>query len=534
MNDQIQLLRRQARMVWPYRWVAIVVAGVVATCGWFWAFYLPDEYEVEAKIFVDTRSMLRPLLRGLAVDSDTLVSSANLMKRTLLTRPNLTDVARKVDLDLKAKSDEELDDIVTDLSERVSLSGTDKDNIYQIVYVDSDPQMAKRVVDEILNSFLETALGSSRKDTATTQKFLDEQIAEYEKRLLEAEQRLKEFKQRNVGVMPGEGQNYFSQLQVARQRFDEASLSLKETQNKMAELQRQVEGEEPVFGIMGDRYVSTTSSSSQYDSRIAGLNTQLDQLLLKFTDKHPDVYLMRETIAELEKKRDEEREQMAQQMAESGAGGPISASASPVYQELRIALTGLQAEAAALQTRTQAYQAEVEELEKRVDIIPEIEAEVQRLDRDYGMNKDQYQELLKRRESARLSEEVDQTADDVKLKVIEPPRVPLTPIGPNRILYASVALGVSLAAGGGFAFLLAQINPRFNSSDELKEFAKLPVIGSVSLVSGRRYRTERRMELAVYAMVLLGLFGMYGGLVALETLRFDLHSHVVAMVETVL
>jgi polysaccharide chain length determinant protein (PEP-CTERM system associated) len=531
MNEQIQLARRYVRMVWPYRWAALTLSAVVCIVGWLWVLYLPNLYQVDAKIFVDTRSMLRPLLKGLAVENDSLASSANLMKRTLVTRPNLENVARKTDLDLNAKTDADFDKVVTQLAEKIVLTGTSQDNIYEIAYEDSDREKAKRIVDELLNTFLETALGSNRKDTAVTQKFLDEQIAEYEKRLLDAEQRLKEFKQRNVGHMPDEGGSYFKQLQAAKQALKAAELELQEAQNRSATLRRQLEGEEPVLGIMGDQQTFDAPLSSQYDGRIARLEEQLDQLMLLYTDKHPDVTGLREQLAVLQQRREEELSALAAAQPEPMMDGAVDPEQGSVYQEIKLAMAQADAEVAALAARAGAYRAEVEELERSVDTIPEIEAELKRLDRDYGLNKQQYDELLKRREAARLSEEVDQQADDIKLKVIEPPRIPLIPVGPNRIQLMSIVLVMALGAGGGLAFLLSQINPRFYSSDELKEITQLPIIGTVSLVFSERQRTERRMEMAVFALVLLGLFSLYGGLVTLEAMQVDLNGRLTGLIE---
>lgn len=533
MNEQIQLARRYVRMVWPYRWAALGLATVIAVSGWIHALLIPNVYEVNAKIFVDTRSMLRPLLKGLAIDTNTLSSSAELMKRTMLTRPNLEEVARKTDLDLAAKTDKEFDSIVTALAERIKLSGTTRDNIYEIAFEDTDAEQAKRVVDEILNTFLESALGSNRKDTAVTQKFLDEQINEYEKRLLEAEQRLKEFKQRNVGRMPGEGSSYFQQLQEARAVLKIAQLELQEAQFRSSTLRRQLEGEEPVLGIMGDQQAYDMPLTSQYDGRIAKLEEQLDQLMLHYTEKHPDVIGIQEQMALLERRRDEEIQMLAEQAQDFTTAGPVDAGESSVYQEIKLAMAQADAEVAALKARVDAYGKQVEELEQSVDTIPEIEAELKRLDRDYGLNKRQYDELIKRRESARLSQEADQQADDIKLKVIEPPRVPLIPVGPNRVQLMSLVLAGALGAGAALAFLLSQINPRFYSSEELKEFTQLPVIGTVSLVFSQRQRTERRMELAVFAIVLLGLLSVYGGLVTLESLQFDLNGRLQSLMERV-
>ena len=532
MNEQIQLARRYVRMVWPYRWAALALSTAICLTGWFSALYQPNVFEVKAKIFVDTRSMLRPLLKGLAVDSESLASSASLMKRTLMTRPNLEEVARKADLDLKSKGEQEFDRVVTRLAEKIKLEGTSQDNIYEIAFSDTNPQQAKRVVDELLNSFLESALGSNRKDTAVTQKFLDEQISEYEKRLLAAEQRLKEFKQKNVGHMPGEGSSYFKNLEDMRGNLQRAELELQEAQNRSSTLRHQLEGEEPVIGIVGDTQALLTPMSSQYDARITRLEEQLDQLLLQFTDKHPDVTAIRQQLEELQSRRDQELKTLAEQAASDGPSmGPIGGGESAVFQEIKLAMAEADAEVAGLGARVNAYRRQITDLERAVDTIPEIEAELKRLDRDYGLNKQQYDELLKRRESARLSQEVDQQADDVKLKVIDPPRVPILPIGPNRIQMMSLVLIAALGAGVGLAFLLSQINPRFYSSEELKELTELPILGTVSLVFSERQRTERRMEMAVFSIVMMGLIAIYGGLVTLEALHFNLNSRITAMLE---
>ncbi|MGR8920793.1 MAG: hypothetical protein ACU85V_14355, partial [Gammaproteobacteria bacterium] len=227
-------------------------------------------------------------------------------------------------------------------------------------------------------------------------------------------------------------------------------------------------------------------------------------------------------------------EELQAELAERGPMVTPELAESPVYREMRMGLARAEGEVAALRTRVAAYEERLETLKKAVDTIPEIEAELKRLDRDYGLNRSQYMELLKRRESARLSEEVDEQADDTKLKVIEPPRIPLTPIGPDRVRFLSMALGAALAIGGGLAFLLAQLNPRFNASDELKEFTQLPIIGVVSLVSSRRQRTERRMELAVFGAMFMALVSMYGGLVFLELGEYDLHGRVSSVMERVL
>lgn len=526
MNEQIQQLRAFVRTVWPYRWAALVMAGLVCAAGWAYVYWLPNQYDVTAKIFVDTRSMLRPLLKGIAVDNQLLQDSALLMRQTLLTRPNLEEVARHTDMDLKAQTPEEFDMLVIRLAETLKVTGTSKDNIYELTYEDDDPKLAKRVVDELLNTFMESTLGDTRKETAVTQKFLDQQISEYERKLIDAEERLKEFKRKNMAVMPGTDDDYFSRMKQAEENLNRARLELNEATQRRDELARQISGEEPVFGMVDTATPATSPALSQIDSRLEKLRQKLDELLLNYTDKHPDVVATRETITSLEQDRERESAKAAEQ-PQAPSASPLGQN--PAYQEIKVQLATAEADVAALTSRVKEYEKRVTDLKKLVDTVPEVEAELKRLDRDYGFNKQQYEELIKRRESARISEEADKSADNIQLKIIEPPRVPLVPTGPNRLRLVSLVFLSSLAAGAGAAFLLSQVNPRFFTTQMLREFTDIPVLGTVTMIQNARQRAERRMELAFFSLMFLVLVAAFSGLIALQLMNVDLHLHLTAL-----
>lgn len=532
MIEQIDLARRYARMLWRYRWVALLLSTVVSGVGWAYVISMPNTYEVKAEVYVDTYSMLRPLLKGLALDSHSLNNSLALIKRTLLTRPGLEEVARRTDLDLKATNDREFDAIITSLSNRISLSRARRDNVFVIKFVDPDPNRAKKVVDELLDTFLEKALGSSRTDTQFTQRFLSEQIAEYEKRLIEAEERLKDFKQRNVGMMPGAQDDYFRRLESQNAKLKEAKLALQEARKRRDELRKQLgTGEDDEGGGPVRRNDPALLAMSPYTARIEALRKQLDQLEMQYTDKHPDIITLHATVEELEARREAELDELAETLAAQRAtSGRASAGgmAGPA-----LAVAEAEAVVAALEARVAAYARQAEELARLVDTVPEIEAELKRLDRDYAMNKRRFEELLERRESARMSEDVDARADDVKLKVIEPPRMPLSPSGPNRPKYFAIVFLVALGAGGALAFLLSQIQPRFYTVAEVKAFTQLPMLGSVSYQGTPRYRRERRMELAVFLLIFLLLAGAFTTLVTLERINVDLHGKYKAIAERI-
>ena len=224
MDDLVQIARTYIRMVWRYRWLALVAASVICVGGWSFVLMIPNKYEVTAKVFLDTHSMLDPLLRGIAVGGNVHEDRVDMIRRTLLVRPNLEKVARNTDMDLTVDTPQAFERLLGSMAKNISVSGSQRGvNIFVIGYRHHDPKLATRVVEAILNIFVEGALGETRKDASSSREFLEAQIAEHESRLNEAEARLKEFKRHNVGVMPSEGRDYYSRLESVRERIAAAA-----------------------------------------------------------------------------------------------------------------------------------------------------------------------------------------------------------------------------------------------------------------------------------------------------------------------
>ena len=199
MQDILSQILSHIRSTWRYRWYMVLVSVPLCIGGWAYVQLMPDQYEASARVYLDTQSILRPLMRGLAVDSD-VGSQIGMITKTLLSRPNLEKVARMTDLDLKAKTPDQMDNLLDMLNGKIKLEEVPRArNLYKIRYEDSSPQLAKKVVQSLLTIFVESTLGQSRKDTDSAQTFLDQQIKEYEARLVAAEDRLKDFKRRNIG-----------------------------------------------------------------------------------------------------------------------------------------------------------------------------------------------------------------------------------------------------------------------------------------------------------------------------------------------
>src|SRR5262245_54213921 len=258
--------------MWRFRWRALVVAWSVALAGWAWVYALPNIYNASARVHVDTESMLRPLLRGLVVESN-IQDQLNFMTRALLSRPQLEKVARETDLDLRAHTPREMENIIEELQRKILIAGDGRSSIYTISYEDADRQLAQRVVQTLLDTFVETSLGNKRSDSSSAQRFLEEQIKDYEQRLSQAEDRLAEFKKKHVGMMPGDGGEYYERLQKENQTLDGLRADLRLAVERRDQLQGQIDGEEAVFGVVQPSTGGGIASS--LDGKIADYEAQV-------------------------------------------------------------------------------------------------------------------------------------------------------------------------------------------------------------------------------------------------------------------
>lgn len=498
MREILHRIIDELRGAWRFRRYALLAAWAVCLVGWAVVFVLPDMYEAKARMFVDTRTALGPVLTGLTIQQD-VNAQLNFVRQSLLSRPQLERVARETDLDLRAKTPEARAVLIDALAKRIQLTANDAGGsglVFTLQFQDRERDMSLRVVDRLMNTFVEGTLGGKRIGSEVAQKFLRDQIEEYEQRLRAAEERLADFKRRNVGLMPGAQGDYFSRLQNEMTAVEKAQAELSVALKGREELARQLRGEASIAVTQAPSGAKDgDGNGADTPSRIRDTQKRLDELLLQYTEKHPDVIALRETLAQLEARRDAELAALR-----NGDGTlPASASANPVVQSIQLQLNKADVEIAALRARIADGQRKVAELRKLVDTAPEVEAEFARLNRDYDVTRERYVALVDRAERTKLGDQAEQT-DTVRFEVIDPPAAKLEPVAPNRPLLLAAVLLVGLGAGGGLAFVLHQLRPVFSSSRALHEVTGLPVLGVVSRTWLDKYRLQQRRQYIGYSV----------------------------------
>jgi polysaccharide chain length determinant protein (PEP-CTERM system associated) len=513
MKEVFEQILTYLRGMWHRRWIGLAAAWIATIVGIAVVYRIPDRYEAQARVYVDTESLLKPLLAGLAIQPN-LDQQVALMSRTLISRPNVERLIRMADLDLNVRTGSEREELTDSVMKTIKL-GNVSSNLYTIAYRDPNPEQAKRVVQSLLNIFVESSLGDKRQDTQTAVKFLDEQIRRYDETLRAAENRLKDFKLKYMGVTEGKDSDYFRKMSQLRSDIDAARLELQSYEQARDSYKRELAGEVPTF-IPEPVETNTAITTPELDARISTLKKELDDLLRKFTEQHPDVANARRLLERLEDQRRTEIEARKKAVV-ARVAAPTSSDRNPVFQQLRISLAEAEASVAAARAKLEGYESQYRALRAQAQLVPQVEAEFAQLNRDYDVQKKTYENLLARREAATMGKDVQDTGG-AQFRVIDPPRVSPDPIFPNRTALLGLACLFAVLVGLLASFAASQLMPTFHDARALRDVSKRPILGMVSMIPGEAVRRRRRRDGWLFAGGLSGLLAAFVGVLAVALL----------------
>ncbi len=511
--------------MWKFRWPAVMVAWVVAALAVMVIWRIPDQYEATARIYVDTDSILKPLMTGLAVQPN-VEQQISMLSRTLLSRPNVDKLIRMADLDLKTQSKSEQEALVERLMKGIKIEPAVGVNLYSLAYRDGEQDKAKRVIQSMVSIFVETGLGASRKDTDSAKTFLAEQIKTFEARLEEAEARMKEFRLRNLDRQGSDGKDVATRLSEIGGQLETARLQLREAERSRDAARRQLTEARAAGGpanllpnLLKDAS-NASVSTPEIDARIETQKRNLDSLLQRYTDQHPDVTNTRRLLADLEAAKVKE----VAELQAKAAAAPLPPVAVPTenlaVQELTRMMATAEVQVAALQARVDEYAGRYSQLRESLRSAPQVEAEAAQLNRDYAITKKNYEDLVARRQSAVMSGELDVASGVAEFRLIDPPRVSPKPVSPNRLLLLPFALVAALSAGLLFAFAAAQMRPTFSDGNELRAKTGLPLLGVVTGLISDEDRRRERVGLFRFVTASGGLVGLFiAGLIAMTLMN---------------
>jgi polysaccharide chain length determinant protein (PEP-CTERM system associated) len=468
--------------LWRRRWVIVVAAWFAALIGWFGVWLLPDKFESRAQVYVQTETILEPVMTGVTAQPN-YAQRVQVMRLQLLTRPNVEEIIYRAGLDktIKARSDidrrAKMEKMIDWVASEIKIESP-RDMYFIISYRCGDPQTARNVVDAVLNLLIEQDLGASLAEKDEARRLLDAEIARFDERLTTKEREVAEFRRTHAEeLIVVEGQT--------RQR-EQRQTDLARIGDQLAQQQARVVTLQNLLA-----QTPTTSAGDELDK----LKVQLAQLRSQFNENYPDIQNLKARIQQLE----------------SGTGALPS---NPEHVRLRNELIGAENQVAVLKEQEERLRSDLESFAFTLGEAPSIAAELQRIVRDYEQTQKSYEELVQRRDRLALTASLGAGGQGVDYQVFERPEASLAPAAPPRLLLILVALLAAFVIGAGIAMLLTYLERTFTQAADLREKFGLPVLGSISVVKSRFLDDIRRADLirlaaACAGLVIFGLLYIY-------------------------
>ena len=485
---------------------ATIALGVLA-----WGMLRAPTYTSSTTILVEDKNILAPLMQGRTIANDD-VNRAVMANQVVVSRRIMGDILRTGGWMDDNPTPLEQERLIDQISDRTKVEVTDRAkakvpdpglSLIKITYSDSDPQRAYRVTKRYGELLIAETAAAKARESRNAFEFIDSQVKKYQRTMAAAEGKLHTYRNANPDARPGADADVDSRIGELGRTIDTARLDLIDLRSQEAQLQSQL-GHESEFGGV--------SRAGQFRARMAELQAEHDRLALTYTDAHPDVIRVEHQMRDLQ-----------QQYAQGGsrtAGMPniigSSATLNPLYGQLRGNLAEVRRQAAAAAARVSTAEAMLaREMARSRDIV-NSEGTLAELTTDHDVNRELYQDLLRRRENARVAMSLDAGQSDLNFHIEEPARMPLRPSGLRLMHFAGAGLLLAVAIPLLLLSMLVKHDPRVRSPVQIERDLGLPVLGSIPVNYTREARAQLNRRAVLAASLFLTVPLIYGVILLLK------------------
>lgn len=435
----LQVARACLREFWHFKYVALLMGAVLAFLVLAFGVVWKEKYTVTTTLYADNQNIIQPLLAGQATVTK-FEDRVQIVKDTMLSNKLLKEVVESVFVEGE-QSDAQRDAQIARLRGKILVQKLGK-NYIGVTYSDIDPERAYKVVTVLVENFIYESNANKQSESKQAYLFIDRQVNTYKEQLRKAEENLKNFKTVNVDLVEGRIAGNIEGLRVEITNLD---LNLQQVIAKINTLSAQIEQE--------DRYLTSRAQSNDYRQRLAEAVKQLDQLKLSLTDNHPDVINMKQYIEAL-------RAQTSASSSTARGDDFSEGIQNPVYDQLRSQLAAEKVERSSIEKRLDALKDRLQYEKERGKLVAEKGATLAELTRDYNVTKGLYEDLLQRKEKARLSMTLDLEGQGVTYKIHEPGKFPLSPSGLQFSHFATLGMVMGIVAPLGVIIAYVLLDPR--------------------------------------------------------------------------
>ena len=485
---------RRRRVALGVGFALIALAALAA--GMLW----PRKYVASTTILAQESSIITPLMEGAAAPTANK-NRANMARDVIFSRKVMSRILEVGGWMSAHPSPVEQDRIAEGIKSRTLVQIT-RDNLITITYHDNDAKRTYEVARAFAQLFISESLASKQRESREAYEFINSQVEAYRTKLTDAEDKLKSYRDANADARPGSEADTSARISQLRTQIESARMDLMERRSQEASLAAQLTGESEISTVQ--------TAGGALRAQLGELQTQLSKLQLTYTDSYPDVVRIRHQMDDLKQQlaRADQRQQAAQ-----ASGTPTALESNvtfnPAYQQLKTQLSTTRAATAAAAARMSASESMLQAELQRSNRIANSENVVAELTRDYNVNRDVYQDLLKRRENARVSMNLDAEQRGLTFLIQNPAVMPLAPSGLRFMHFGLAGIVLSLAIPIGLLLALVWFDPRARSTWQIEHAVGVPVLASIPFYPTPRDRRRDQLRNMIVTLTVVGVAVVY-------------------------
>ena len=485
------------------------LVGVLVGLSW------SKSYTSSTTIFVEEKNILDPLMQGAAVRTP-VTDRSRIAKEVIFGRKVMNLLAQDLELFAEGHSDIEKERIINQLRDHTTITQAGR-GLIRIEHSDADPKTALRGTQRLAEFFILESHEKKLEESKAAYEFIDKQVQEYHTKLQTAEESLRGLRTTNIEAGVGGGEiNIVTRINQVMTRIDQSNEQLRESEIKKISLERQLSGEAESSVVL--------TRAGQLRTRISELQSQLTTLGLTYHESHPDIIRVRHQIDDLHEavKVEEARRQNARSSTDPSNSTAVADEGvvhNPLYQQLRLELAQTRTLIDTLKARISELNRQLENERSRGKVVHSGDASLAEVTRDYQVNNTLYQDLLKRREQALVSMNINKERQGLGFSIQEEAELPLRPTG-LQLKYAVLAgILLSILIPAGLLFALIKLDPRIRLASTVIEQLKVPVLAVVPHLWSQQEVGQFKRELQSSVLLTVGTFGLIAVLLLLRLNR---------------
>ena len=512
-GEFLDILRRR-------KWVILFSVLLIHIGTMVYCILSPDLYQSTIKLLV-----IPPAVAEGMVQSTVNIGAGDRLKmleQDILSRSRLMGVINELGLFKEESRKMSSDAMVDKVRKRIHMDIAKK-NTFIVSFEHENPEVAMRVTSRLGSFFVEENIRSREATARDTSKFLEDEVQETRKRLEAQEEKLKRYKFQFGGELPQQEQANLNRLQRLQDQIKNNSDATARLADRKVFLEAQIGNiERNVRRLDNQDPWETAGSGNQASpnsllSELAMRKKKLEELSTRYTPLYPAVVQARWEVEQLEGKIAAMRQAAKKAREESahGAANPSTSKSTPDLEptnedtgemrRLRGQVAAIDLEIVALKRESANAVQTMDQIQRKVERLPQREQEIIALSRDYDNIKRSYEELLKKKLESQISQKLEEKQKGEQFQVLEPANLPTRPFKPDRPVVLGLALLASLVAGVGGSFGLEMLDPTLRGSREFKDFFDVPILACLPVI--RDDRLKRRLAVRRAAIV--------GGLVSI-------------------